>query len=32
MGSINWLPVHADMAMSNNFLRKTAGFGEADKE
>ena len=32
MGSINWLPVHADMAMCDDFLRKTAGFGEADKE
>jgi hypothetical protein len=32
MGSINWLPVHADMAMCDDFLGKTAGFGEADKE
>ncbi len=32
MEPINWLAVHPDMTMCDDFLRKTAGFGEADKE
>jgi len=32
MGSVDRLPIDADMALRDDFLRKTAGFGEADKE
>lgn len=32
MGARNSLAIHADMALFDNFLRKTAGFRQARKE